>query len=137
MELGCNVGPGLDGLQRSFDLHSDQPAFVVDRSGRGRLGSFIFGSGSLELDRAGKEEEEEKSGPQIFALVKKLSKLPAGTDFAKTRFACTLVGHRQMRLHHLVGGSTGLGFSLLRFDLHENIKLAKMTHLSFGISAAI
>ena len=94
MELGCNVGPGLGGLQRSFDLHSDQPAFVVDRSGRGRLGSFIFGSGCLELDRTGKEEEEEEnSGPQIFALVKKLSKLPAGTDFAKTRFACALVGH--------------------------------------------
>ena len=30
-----------------------------------------------------------------------------------------------MGLHHLVGGSTGPQYSLLHFDLQENIKQAK------------
>ena len=42
-----------------------------------------------------------------------------------------------MWLHYFVGGSTGPGCSLLRFDLQEKIKLAKVMHLSSWISAAI
>ena len=42
-----------------------------------------------------------------------------------------------MRLHPVVGGSTGLGYSLMRFDVQKKIYSAKVTHLSSGISAAI
>ena len=45
---------------------------------------------------------------------------------------------RLMRLRPNVGGSTGPGCSLMRFDLEEKIiHQDKMTHLSSGISAAI
>ena len=44
---------------------------------------------------------------------------------------------QSMRLHHLVVGSTGPGYSLFRFTKQEKIKLAKTKHLSSGISAAI
>ena len=44
---------------------------------------------------------------------------------------------QSMRLHHLVGGSTGPGYGLFCFTKQEKIKLAKTKHLSSGISAAI
>ena len=40
-------------------------------------------------------------------------------------------------LHHLLDGSTSPRYGLLRFDKQENIKLAKSTHLSYGIILAI
>ena len=43
---------------------------------------------------------------------------------------------RAMRLHQLVGGSNGPGYSLFRSHELEKIKLAKTKHLSSGISAA-
>ena len=42
-----------------------------------------------------------------------------------------------MGLHYLVGGSTGPGYSLLRFDSQEKMELANTTNLSSWISAAI
>ena len=42
-----------------------------------------------------------------------------------------------MGLHHLEGGSTGPGYSLLHINLKEEMKLVQMTHLSSRISSAI